>query len=171
MQALRRALLTVFKILFTTLAAIVLVIEEWGWRPLTAMAAWIARWPPLARLEARIQRASPRVALGLFLVPATLLFPLKLLALLLVHRHHPWLGVFLIVAAKLLGTALVGRLFIICEPQLLTFPWFARALAWWRATKTRILASIKGSPMWLAMRRVRRWLRTNGRRWWRGWQR
>ena len=39
-----------------TLAALALFFEEWGWRPLTAWAARLARWPPLARLEARIQR-------------------------------------------------------------------------------------------------------------------
>ena len=57
------------------LAALVLAIEEWGWRPLTAWAARLARWAPVARLEAHIRSASPRTALLLFLVPAAALFP------------------------------------------------------------------------------------------------
>lgn len=159
------------RVVLTVVAAIVLLIEEWGWRPLTAMAARLARWPPLARLEDRIRATSPRVALSLFMVPASLLFPIKLLALWLVHRHHAWLGVALIVAAKLLGTALVGRLFIVCEPQLSTFPWFVRALAWWRATKERIKRVVAESAVMRSSRKAARWCRTRGRRWWRGYHR
>ena len=66
------------------LAAVVMFIEEWGWQPLTAWAARIARWPPLARLEGLIRRAPPRLALALFLVPAVMLVPIKLLALWLI---------------------------------------------------------------------------------------
>ena len=68
-----------------TLAAIVLFIEEWGWRPLTARAA---RSPVAASraLEAHIEDLPPQFALVLFMVPAMLLFPIKLFALWL----RPW---------------------------------------------------------------------------------
>lgn len=152
-----------------TLAAIVLFIEEWGWGPLTAFAARIARWPPLARFEARIASAPPRLALVLFLVPAVLLFPIKLLALWLIHEGHAVLGIGVIVAAKLLGTALVGRLFVLTERQLMQFAWFARAMNWWIATKHRLKAVIVESTAWRgardAMRRSRAWLRLCVRRW------
>ncbi|MFT3954013.1 MAG: hypothetical protein QM722_06355 [Piscinibacter sp.] len=145
------------------LAALVLFIEEWGWRPLTAWAARLAQWPPLARLEARIQRLPPKAALALFLVPAVVLFPVKLLALWAIHQGHALLGVAVIVAAKLLGTALVGRLFILTEAQLTQFAWFAAALDWWRRTKERIRAAVHVSPLWQGLRAsVRRW-----RLWWR----
>ncbi len=65
----------------------------------------------------------------LFLVPAVALFPVKLGALWLIHEGWATLGVTLIVGAKLLGTALVGRLFVLTEPQLAQFAWFARVLA------------------------------------------
>jgi hypothetical protein len=97
--------------LLLVLAAIVLFIEEWGWRPLTAWAARLASWPPLARLEAHIVALPPRWALALFIVPAIALFPVKLVALWLIHLGRTTLGVAVIVAAKLIGTALVGRLF------------------------------------------------------------
>ena len=152
-----------------TLAAIVLFIEEWGWQPLTAFAARIARWPPLARFEARIASAPPRLALVLFLVPAVLLFPIKLLALWLIHEGHALLGIGVIVAAKLLGTALVGRLFVLTERQLMQFAWFARAMNWWIATKQRLKAVIVESTPWRGardtMRRARAWLRLRVRRW------
>ena len=141
------------------LAAIVIFVEEWGWRPLTAFAAALARWLHLQRLEARIAAAPPIVALLLFLAPAVLLFPLKLLALWLIGQGDAGLGVFIIVAAKVLGTAFVGRLFVLVEPQLMTFAWFARALGWWRETKAQIVERVRRSAPWRAARALRRlWL-------------
>ncbi len=152
-----------------TLAAIVLFIEEWGWQPLTALAARIARWPPIARFEARIANVPPRFALVLFLVPAVLLFPIKLLALWLIHEGRAVLGIGVIVAAKVVGTALVGRLFVLTERQLMQFAWFARGMSWWIATKQRLKALVAGSPAWRAARdatrRLRAWLRLCVRRW------
>jgi hypothetical protein len=142
--------------LFLGLAAVVIAIEEWGWRPLTAWAARLAHWPPLARLEARIRSAPPRWALVLFIVPAVLLFPLKLVALWLIHLGQATLGIAVIVAAKALGTALVGRLFILTEPQLMRFAWFARAVGWWRSLKGRVRQAIDRSASWQALRRAGR---------------
>ncbi|MGY4827000.1 hypothetical protein ACVNIS_00330 [Sphaerotilaceae bacterium SBD11-9] len=162
-RALRRAL----RAALLALAAVILFIEEWGWQPLAAAVAWLAQWPPLARLEAGLRRVSPRLALVLFLVPALLLFPVKLLALWLIHLGHTALGLGVIVAAKLLGTALVGRLFVLTEPQLMQFAWFARALGWWRATKLRVKAAVLrsagGRALQAARRRVRIVLRRFGR--------
>ncbi|MCE9660579.1 MAG: hypothetical protein K8R60_18790 [Burkholderiales bacterium] len=141
------------------LAAIVIFFEEWGWRPLTAGAAWLARLLHLQRLEAWISASPPWVALLLFLAPAVLLFPLKLAALWLIGEGRAGTGVFIIVAAKVLGTAFVGRLFILVEPQLMTFAWFARALNWWRQTKAKIVEAVRRSAPWRTARALRKlWL-------------
>lgn len=149
--------------LLLALAAAVLFFEEWGWRPLTAWAGRLAQWPPLARLEVRIRRVTPRWALVLFIVPAVLLFPVKLMALWLIHAGKTALGVTVIVLAKLLGTAFVGRLFLLTETQLMTFAWFAAAWTWWRATKARVAAACRESAAWRAAGRarvrIRVWLR------------
>lgn len=158
MKALLRWLWRGVRGVLLTLAALVLFLEEWGWRPLTAWAARLAAWPPLARLERRIVALPPAGALALFLVPAVALFPVKLAALWLIHLGHATLGVLVIVAAKLLGTALVGRLFILTERQLQTFGWFARSLAWWRVTKARVRAALVRSRSWRVARALgRRW--------------
>jgi hypothetical protein len=163
MQGLFKFMWRVVRGVLLAMAALILAIEEWGWRPLTAWAARLAQWPPLARLEARIRSAPPAVALVLFLLPAVALFPIKLLALWFIHMGRTMLGVVVIFAAKLLGTALVGRLFIITESQLVQFRWFARALQWWRDTKARIHAALLRSSGWQAAQRLRRrwslWLR------------
>jgi hypothetical protein len=142
------------------LAALVIFLEEWGWRPLTRWAAKLAQWPPVQRLEARLIRLSPKQALLLFLAPAVLLFPLKILALWLIHQGRSSLGILLIVLAKLLGTAFVGRLFILTEPQLIQLPWFARALGWWRSTKQRVLQAVRSSSVGQALHKLRvRWFK------------
>ena len=146
------------------LAAIVIFVEEWGWRPLTAFAASLARWLHLQRLEARIAAAPPIVALLLFLAPAVLLFPLKLLALWLIGQGDAELGIVIIVAATVLGTAVVGRLFVLVEPQLMTFAWFARALSWWRETKGKIVERVRRSAPWRAARALRRLWRARARK-------
>ncbi len=167
MNRLLRLLWRPLRAVFLGLAALVFAIEEWGWRPLTAWAARLARWEPIERLEQRIRNAPPRVALALFLLPALMLFPIKLLALWFIHMGRTSLGVFVIVLAKLIGTALVGRLFIITEPQLLRFGWFVRVLGWWRTTKQRVREALERSSGWQAIRRSRRrllsWLRSRMR--------
>jgi hypothetical protein len=152
--------------LLLVLAALVLFIEEWGWRPLTAFVARLAKWPPLARFEALVRAAPPRIALLLFLAPAVALFPIKLLALWILSRGHALLGITVIVVAKLLGTAIVGRLFILTESQLMRFAWFAQALTWWRTTKQRVMDALRRSAAWRGARR----LKTRWRAWRRRWR-
>ena len=147
------------RIVLLGLLVIVIFVEEWGWRPLTALAAKIARWPPIAAVERWIHAASPPVALAFFLVPALLLVPVKLAALWLIHDGQATLGIAVIVAAKLAGTAFVGRLFILVERQLMTFRWFARCVAWWRGTRDHVMATLRGSVVWRSARAVRRFAR------------
>lgn len=150
------------RVVLIAVAALVIFIEEWGWRPLAAAAAALARWAPWRRLEARIAASPPRVAMALFIVPAGLLFPVKLAALWLIDAGRPWLGVGIIMAAKLIGTALVGRLFILVEPQLMQFAWFARLLGWWRQIGARVRAVVRRSFVWrhgrVLGRACRQWL-------------
>jgi hypothetical protein len=142
----------VLRAVLLVLAALILFIEEFGWDPLTAWLGRLATWPPLARLEAAIRRLPARLALALFAVPAVLLFPIKLAALALIHAGHTASGLAIIVVAKVAGTAIVGRLFLLLEPQLLQFAWFVRALEWWRAIKVRIRTALQASPAWQRVR-------------------
>jgi hypothetical protein len=157
LDAIRRLLRAVF----LGIAAVVVFIEEVGWRPLSAWVARLAQWPPLHRLEERIRRLPPLPAMGLFGVPAVVLFPLKLAALAVIQAGHAALGVLVIVLAKLLGTALVGRLFVLLEPQLMSFAWFRVAHDWWVETRLGVRAVLRRSAAW---RRVRM-LRCGWRRW------
>ena len=163
MKGLLKTLWRGLRAVLLALVAVVIFIEEWGWRPLAAWAARLTKWPPLARFEDRLRQLSPRVALALFAVPAVALFPVKLLALWVIHQGHAVLGLMVIVAAKLLGTALVGRLFVVVESQLRRIAWVACALDWWHATRLRIVQRVHASLPWRIGRAwgrsVKRWAR------------
>jgi len=90
-----------------------------------------------------------------------MLFPIKLAALWLIQDGQATLGIVLILAAKVIGTAFVGRLFILVEPQLMTFAWFARGVEWWRGTRDRVMASLRRS----VVGRLARAIRLVARRW------
>jgi hypothetical protein len=84
-----------------------------------------------------------------------LLVPVKLAALWLIGNRHATLGIVVIVAAKLIGTAFVGRLFVLVETQLMQFAWFARCIGWWRATRERVLTALRQSALWRSGRAMR----------------
>jgi hypothetical protein len=157
-----RLLWRAVRALLLTLAALWFFLEEFGWHPLAAWLGGFTRWPPWARMEARIARLPARPALLLFLLPAAALLPVKLLAVQLIQGGQPVIGLVVIVAAKLLGTAIGGRLFMLLRPQLMTLRRFARAMAWWRQTRRRVRRrlrdALEASAGWRAMRAgVLRW--------------
>lgn len=157
-MTLLRLLWRALRALLLTLAGAWFFLEEFGWRPLAVWLGRLARWAPWAHLEQRIARLPPRVALLLFLLPAALLLPVKLLAVKLIHGGQPFAGLAVIVAAKLAGTAVGGRLFVLMRPQLMTLRRFARAMAWWRRLRRLVRRWLEASAGWRAMRAaLRRW--------------
>jgi hypothetical protein len=127
------------------LLALVIVFEEWGWRPLADLLGRLGRWRPWAAVESVIIRLPPYVALVVFALPTVLLLPLKFLALFLVAQGQIVLAGLLFVAAKVVATALVARLFMLTQPALMQIGWFASAhdtvMPWKDALVERVHAS------------------------------
>jgi hypothetical protein len=138
---------------FTGLAALVLLFEEWGWEPLAAVLAKLARLPVLAWLERQITRLPPWPAVAVFAAPVVLLLPVKLLALFLVGQGHALMGVIVLLSAKVVGTALVARLFTLTQPALMRLAWFARWYPRWKGWKDALFARVRASAVWQAMAR------------------
>ena len=138
------------------LLALVILFEEWGWAPLQRAMARIARLPVLAAIERRIAALPPHAALVVFFIPALALLPVKLLALWLIGQGQRLLGVLLIVAAKVVGTAVVAHLFALTQPALMRLPWFAHLYTRWSAWKTALLARVRASWAWRAGRALKR---------------
>jgi hypothetical protein len=132
--------------------ALLILFEEWGWAPLARGLGRIARWAPVRRLERRIVGLAPRIALVVLFVPMLALLPIKIGALWLVGLGRVAVGLTILVLAKILGTGLVARLFMLTQPQLMRLGWFARAYRRWIAWKTRVIASLVQSPGWIAAR-------------------
>lgn len=156
--------LRLLKSLFGWLLALVILFEEWGWVPLQRTLAWIARLPGLRWLEQRIQSLPPYASLALFLLPTLALLPVKLLALWLIGQGQVIFGTLVILLAKLVGTAVVARLFTLTQPALMQLAWFASAYARWTIWKTALLVHVRTSWPWrlgrvLKHRLTRRWQR------------
>jgi hypothetical protein len=147
------------------LLALLILFEEWGWEPLQRMLGRLARLPLLRQLEALISRLPPHAALLAFVLPALLLLPVKLLALALIAQGQRLLGLVVIVLAKLVGTAVVARLFTLTRPALLQLPWFVRLYSRWTAWKQALLSQVRASWAWRWGRLLRRQARHKWARW------
>ncbi len=160
MQALKKIL----RALLFPLVAGVLLFEEWGWEPLAAAFAKLARLPFWGWLERKIAALPPFGALLVFALPMLCLLPVKLLALYLFGEGHATLGLALLLAAKLGGTALLARLFQLTQPALMQLRWFAHWYPRWTAWKEGVLAQVRQSLVWREAQK----LKHAAKAWWAG---
>ena len=159
------ALVRWLKTLLSWLLALIILFEEWGWAPLARMLGWLGRLPLFARVERWVQGLPPYAALALFALPTLALLPVKLLALWLISMGRAGLGLLVIVLAKIVGTAVVARLFMLTQPALMRLAWFARWYARWIAWKTLLLAQVHASQVWQELQRARLLARRAWQRW------
>lgn len=150
-------------VLLEWLAALVILFEEWGWEPLQRLMQRLAQWPLVATVEAHIGALSPIPALLVFALPSLLLLPVNLFGLWLTAQGQAGFGSAVIVAAKLLSTTLVARIFTLTRPALLQLSWFARLYARWQVIEAKLLAMVRQSWVWqlagIARRRLADWRR------------
>jgi hypothetical protein len=151
------------------LVALIIVFEEWGWRPLADLLGRLARWRPWAAVEATIIRLPPYAALVVFALPTLLLLPLKFLALILIAKGQVLLAGLLFVAAKVVATALIARLFLLTHPALMQIGWFASAhdtiMPWQEALTARVRASWAWRAGRVWKERAKRVVGAAARRW------
>jgi len=148
MHSIKRLFKALFNATLTPLIALLLIFEEWGWEPLARAMDRLARLPVWSQLERLIRRLPPYMALVVFFVPMLALLPVKLLAFYWISKGHALLGLLVVLAAKLLGTALVARLFHLTQPALMQLPWFSRWYLRWKTWKDGIIAQVKSSRPW-----------------------
>jgi hypothetical protein len=149
--------------------ALIIVFEEWGWRPLAALLGQLARWRPWAVAEAVIVGLPPYAALVVFALPSLLLLPLKFLALFLIANGQVVAATALFVGAKVVATALVARLFMLTQPALMQIGWFAwgyeTIMPWKEALTDRVHASWAWRAGRVIKERARRAAAAQWRRW------
>lgn len=138
------------------LVALLLLFEEWGWRPLSNLLAQLARFRIWAMVELWIAGLPPYGALAALAVPSTILIPAKLIGLYLLATGHVVTAGAVILLAKLAGTALVARIFILTKPALMEIGWFQRAYDAFMPWQEALFARIRGSWVWRSGRVARR---------------
>lgn len=148
---LRNALLFVGALLFLA--------EEWLWVRALRFFAWLDRRPAMRWIERRLAALPAAVALVVLCVPIVLLFPFKVFGLWLMGTGRFFTGCAVMLAAKVVSTGIVARIFIACRPQLMEMAWFARLYAWLVDTRDRIHAWLAAHPGWHGARRAMRRMR------------
>ena len=151
------------------LAALLMFVEEVWWEGAKRLMAAFGRLPLIRNLEAWIGRLPPYGAAALFVLPGLMLLPVKISALWLMAQGHAILGLQVIVAAKLAGTVLVARIFVLTKPQLMNLTWFATAyfvITKWRNT---LYGWVESTATWRALQalraRLRTWIANLARHW------
>lgn len=104
-----------------SLLAVFLIFEEWLWDLLTAFGHSLVLWLNLREFEQWLSRTTPFMALVAFSIPILIVTPINIAALIMLTKGLILQSILLEVAAKLLGTVLVARVFALTKPQLLTF--------------------------------------------------
>lgn len=164
MLLIKRLLSKLLNATVVPLLALLLIFEEWGWEPLSRLMAQLSRLPLWARLEAWIVRLPSYAALLVFVVPMVLLFPLKLLALYWISKGHALLGLAVVLAAKVAGTAGMAWLFALTQPALMKLAWFARLYGRWKPWKDGLIARVKSSQAWHTTSALGQAVRAAGKR-------
>ena len=156
----------IFRSILLAPVVLALLFEEWGWEPLARAFARLRQLPLWAKLEDLITRLPPWAAMLAFGVPVITLIPVKLLALYLFSQGHMATGLTLVVATKVIGTALAARLFQLTEPALMRLAWFARLYGPWRRWKDCMLTQVRSSATWRALRKFKLQIRLAIRKVW-----
>lgn len=110
---------------FLALLGMILVLtEEVLWALTGGIMRFFGRFGPVARIEERIRRMPPVLALPLFILPWLIMLPVKLGALWLIAMGKVIKGTMLFLGGEAFGVAFLARLYELCRPALHRWPWF-----------------------------------------------
>jgi hypothetical protein len=128
--------------------AVVLLFEEWGWRPLSNLLAQLARFRAWALAELWIAGLPPYGALVALAIPTAILVPAKLFGVYLLALGHVFSAALVLIAAKIASTALIARIFLLTKPALMQIGWFQRAYEWFVPWQEALFDWIRSSWAW-----------------------
>ena len=136
------------ELLIVPFAAAVVFLEQTLIGMLNAITAAVARWAPIAALEAWLKTLPPYVALLAFVAPSILILPIKFSAIYFAMHHMFVMAIAAVVFGKMLATAIVARLYVVLRPTLMAIGWFARLDTWFFYWRDRAYAFVRGLPAW-----------------------
>jgi hypothetical protein len=150
------------------LGALIFLFEEWLWVGFTRLFAVLGRLGVLRWLDARLVKLAPAAALVILCIPIVLLFPVKIAGLWMIASGRFLTGCCVMLAAKILSTAVIARIFLTCRPQLLRMPWFARFYNVACALRDRVHQWMAQQPAWRDAKAFVASIRRHLRSWTRG---
>ena len=130
------------------LVALILLFEEWGWRPLSNLLAQLARFRVWALAELWIAGLPPYGAVVALGIPSAILIPAKLFGVYLLALGHVVSAASVLILAKLASTALIARIFLLTKPALMQIGWFQRGYDLFVPWQEALFAWIRGSWVW-----------------------
>ena len=151
-------------------AALIVLFEEWGWRPLVELISRLARFALWSRLELWIAGLPPYGALAALALPTSILLPLKFVAVFLLANGHYFAATALFIGAKITSTALIARIFMLTMPALMQIGWFARGYNFFMPWKDAIFAEIRASWAWRYGRMVKTRISHEAKQAWARWK-
>ncbi|HZP99395.1 MAG TPA: hypothetical protein VFB13_07645 [Reyranella sp.] len=150
------------ELVFVPIAAAVVFVEQVLIKYLNVAMAAFARLPWVARLEAWLVTLPPYGALATFAAPSILILPVKFSAVWFGYHRHYALAFASVLAGKVIGTAILARLYRILRPNLMTIGWFAWADTHFFYWRDKAYAFVKALPAWKMAAKladdVRAWL-------------
>ncbi len=146
--------------------ALILLFEEWGWQPLANLIGRLRRFEIWQRLEIWLQGLPPYGALCAFVLPSCLIFPLKIAAVYLVATGHFVTAALMLIGAKVVGTAILARIFILTQPNLMQIGWFARLYNTVMPWKDALFAYVRATWVWRYARVLKAQMKRAVRRAW-----
>ena len=152
------------------IAALLVLFEEWGWKPLSEAIARLAKYAPVAKIERWIAALPPYGALSVFALPVVVLLPLKFIAVWLLAQGQWWTATALFIAAKIVSTAVIARIFTLTKPSLMQIAWFADAYNWFVPWKDAFFETIRESFAWRYGRMVKTRVNLEIKQAWARWQ-
>lgn len=140
----------------SVLLALLVLFEEWGWQPLVALVGRLRRLEVWARFEHWIEGLPPYPALAVLGLPSLAIVPVKLLAVYLLARGDLVAAALVLGAAKVVGTAFIGRLFVLTKPAILRIGWAAALYDTIIPWRDAMFARIRATWLWRIGRVVKR---------------
>jgi hypothetical protein len=106
--------------------ALFLIFEEWLWKKVLIFMTFLSHWSVVRKIEIYFQGLSGYGALAFLAIPWLMLLPLKFVAMRLMLHHHQLSGLGVLLVAKVLGTAIVARVFTLTRTEVLKIEWFKK---------------------------------------------
>jgi hypothetical protein len=100
----------------------------------------------LAGARRWVQKLGPYQSLAVLLVPATLVEPIKIIAVWVAGEGHWLSGTGMLIGAYAVSLLFVERLFRVVKPKLMTLRWFAKSWNWFVALRNKIVPWAGGRP-------------------------